>query len=270
MSRTLIIPIAAIAAISLACIAGENQDTSAKALFEARTYKYQFRAGQYERAHDALAVLKAAVQSTPDNVDVLNELGTAYFMQLTATANSKGDAQSASQAPAAALAAFDRALNIDPSNAYARAGRGMARTVIASKSSMEEMQAAISDLNRSVELAPAATPVRLMRAFSSLALPPLLRQDIPVAEDLEFLMNVAEGTRAGDVVTVLLADLQLESGRPQEAQRYYERVASQPSFGGEQARARLATLRETQTLPVSDIAKLRSRIGRECTMCHGR
>ena len=271
MFRTTVIPHVAIAASSLACIvAGAEPDPVTHAILQARAYKYQVRVGRYERAQDSLAVLRTAVEAAPDNIEVWNELGTAYFMQITAAANGKSDARVAASAAQDAFEAFDRAVRLDPSNAYATAGRGMARTVIANRSrAPEDLRRAIVDLNRGVELAPSQVPVRLMRAFSSLALPLPLRHDLPIEDDLMFLMNVADGTRAGDVVALLLADLQWESGRRDEARSTYERMARRDTPAAQRARERLAVLSGNQSPPTADMMKLRLNIGRDCTQCHG-
>lgn len=273
MNKVWTIPVAAIFATGVVCLAepqpSEVQRSSTEALAQARVYKFQFRAGQNDTAPKAVALLEAAARKDPRNVELLNELGAAYFVQLSAWRNGGGDASAIGPLVRNALDAYERAVCIDPTNPHALAGRGMARIIHSGRGgSISDLQSGIADLNRGAELAPSNIPVRLMRAFTSLGLPSNVRSTATTEEDLRFLMSVAAGTQAADVLGVLLGDLYVEEGKGTAARREYEEAAKRVSFGGVLARSRLDSLATGDAL-ASDISKLRLSIGQQCTMCHG-
>ena len=70
----------------------------------------------------------------------------------------------------------------------------------------------VAEMNRAVELAPNSVRVRLVRAFNGLSLPDALRNNVAEAEDLDFLIKVAEGSRPGDYVHIMRRDLDFELG----------------------------------------------------------
>lgn len=274
MNRMCLIPVVAVVAMSAVAmtIALAEPQPIAKAdpLIQGRSFKYQFRAGRYEVAPKAVEFLESAVREHPDNVELLNELGTAYFMQLTTTLRARAEPRSIGAIMQNAKATYERALQLEPDDAYALAGRGMARIVLANRGQgTDELRAALADLDRATELEPTQVAVRLMRGFSSLALPRQVRNTANVEADLRFLQNVASGTRAADTLAVLLGDVYLEEGRATDARRQYDSAAEAPSPGGELARARLAAI-DRGGVAVSEMTTLRSKLGGECTMCHGR
>jgi tetratricopeptide (TPR) repeat protein len=270
MNRCKAVSILAIAAMSVVAIAEPQPNAKADPLIQGRSFKYQFRAGRYEVAPQAVDFLEAAVRESPNNRELLNELGTAYFMQITATLRSGAERQSALPIAEKAKAVYARALQLEPTDAYALAGRSMARIVLSSRAqNAEELRAALADLDRAKELEPTSVAVRLMRGFNSLALPRQLRNAGAVEDDLRFLQNVATGTRAADTLAVLLGDLYLEDGRVTDARQQYEAAAQASSSGGELARARLESI-ERGGVAANEIAALRGKLSSECTMCHGR
>jgi tetratricopeptide (TPR) repeat protein len=270
MNRYSAIPLIALVAMSVATVAEPQSNTQADPLIQGRSFKYQFRAGRYEVAPQAVAFLEAAVREHPDNIELLNELGTAYFMQTTAVMRAGAQPQSIVPLMQTAKATYERALQLKPADAYALAGRSMARIVLSNRpQGVDELRAALADLDRAVELEPTRVAVRLMRAFNSLALPRQLRNTATVEDDLRFLQNVASGTGAADTLAVLLGDVYLEVGRAAEARQQYESAAGSSSTGGELARARVEAIAR-DGVAVSEMAKLRGKLGGECTMCHGR
>lgn len=269
MNKSCIIPLIAIAAFSLVCTAETNGPTSAEALLQARTYKYQFRSGQYDVVPRAIHLLESAVKADPENIDLLTELGTAYLMRLTATSNPGGRAEDRQPAIKAAWETFNRAAELDPQNAYAVTGRGMSRIILSGRS-QDALKAGIADLKAGVELDPSSLPSRLMRAFTSLALPLELRESAQLESDLEFLGNVARGTKAAEVLSLLVADVYFETGRRDAATRQYERLAETSSIAREEARTRLQALQKNDQDLAAPIAQLRANLGRKCTMCHGK
>ena len=123
-------------------------------------------------------------------------------------------------------------------------------------------------MNRAVELAPKSTRVRLQRAFSGLSLPDALRNHAAESEDLEFLIELADGSRAGDYVRVMRGDLYFETGKPDLARALYQVVEKSSSSAAVNAKARLSAL-DRGGIAMSDIKALRTAAGTQCTMCHG-
>ena len=268
MNKYCVIPLVAMTVFSLVCAAAPKNSASSDALVQARIYKYQFRAGQYDVVPRAIEVLERASAADPDNVELLTELGTAYLMRMTAVSHPGGQLVDLQPAIRRAWETFSRAAEVDPTDAYALAGRGMSR-IISRRNSPAELKTGIEDLNAGVERDPSNLPARLMRAFTLLSVSSAARDVAAVESDLAFLGNVARGTKAADVLSILLADLQLESGRVDSAIREYERLATRSTFAGDAARARLASFAETKQPPTKLIARLREDLGRQCTMCHG-
>jgi hypothetical protein len=62
-------------------------------------------------------------------------------------------------------------------------------------------------MNRAVELSPKSVRVHLARAFNGLNLPNSLRNHAAEAEDLDFLIKVAEESRQGAYIHVMRGDL---------------------------------------------------------------
>ena len=274
MNRYSVISILAIVATSAIAItiaiAEPQPNAKPDPLIEGRSFKYQIRSGRYDLAPKAVEFLEAAVREHPGNVALLNELGTAYFMQTTAVMRAGAPPQSIVPLMQNAKTTYERALQLAPADAYALAGRSMARIVLSNRpQGADELRAALADLDRAVELEPTRVAVRLMRAFNSLAMPRQMRNPANVVDDLRFLQNVAPGTRAGDTLAVLLGDVYFEEGRVTDARQQYESAAEGPGTGGELARARLAALGQGG-VAVSEMMKVRGKLGAECTMCHGR
>lgn len=121
-------------------------------------------------------------------------------------------------------------------------------------------------MSRAVELAPSLIPPRVKRGIAALGLPPRFRNVQTVIEDVNVLIGVSEGTRAGDMLHLFLGDVYAEAGRAAEARRQYEAAARPSSVAGDQARARLAAL-EQSGVPAAETARLRAGVG-TCTTCH--
>ncbi len=116
---------------------------------------------------------------------------------------------------------------------------------------------------------PRSRRVRLQRAFSGINLPDALRNRANEAEDLDFLIALANGTRAGDYIRLMRADLHAESGASDLARAQYELVAKSSSPASAVATSRLAALDEGG-VAAADIKKLRAQAGTNCLMCHGK
>jgi hypothetical protein len=96
-----------------------------------------------------------------------------------------------------------------------------------------------------------------------------LRNRAAEAEDLDFLIAVASGTRAGDYLRLLRGDLHAESGASDLAREQYDFVMKSSSPASADAKSRLASL-EQGGVAAADIKKLRTAAGTNCLMCHGR
>jgi hypothetical protein len=127
----------------------------------------------------------------------------------------------------------------------------------------------IAKMNRAIELAPTNRRVRLQRAFSGINLPDALRDRAHEAEDLDFLIAVANGTRPGDYLRLMRGDLHAENGASDLARAQYELVAKSTSPASADAASRLAALDEGG-VPAAAIKKLRAQAGTNCLMCHGK
>src|SRR5262249_51916458 len=127
----------------------------------------------------------------------------------------------------------------------------------------------VAEMNRAVELAPNSVPVRLARAFNGLSLPDGLRNHAAEAEDLDFLIKVAGGSRPGDYLHILRGDLYFELGQIDLARSQYEVAGKSASPAAAESKARLTALTQGG-VAAADIKKLRSAAGANCVMCHGR
>ena len=107
------------------------------------------------------------------------------------------------------------------------------------------------------------------RAFNGLSLPDALRNHAAEGEDLDFLIKAAEGSRPGDYLHIMRGDLYFELGQPDLARDQYEIAGNSASPAAAEAHARLAALTQGG-VAATDIKKLRTAAGANCTMCHGK
>jgi hypothetical protein len=127
----------------------------------------------------------------------------------------------------------------------------------------------VDEMNRAIALAPTSRRVRLQRAFSGINLPDALRSRANEAEDLEFLLTVANNTRPGDYLRLMRGDLHAENGAVDLAREQYATVAKSSAPASTIATVRLAAL-DAGGVPVAEIKKLRAQAGTNCLMCHGK
>ena len=104
---------------------------------------------------------------------------------------------------------------------------------------------------------------------SDLNLPDALRNRANEAEDLDFLIALANGTRPGDYIRVMRGDLHAENGASDLAREQYATVAKSSAPASTIATVRLAAL-DAGGVPVAEIKKLRAQAGTNCLMCHGK
>lgn len=238
-----------------------------QALADARLASLQFRAGKYGVAPESVARLEAAVQAYPSDGRLWNALGVAYFEHITADF-STGAFKDIPGHLMKAQAAHERALALDPNDAVALAGRGTALAIASGFTRKADAgRQGVAELNRAVELAPDETVIRLQRAFTNLGVGADLRDRAAAETDLKRLILIAEGSRPGDMLHVLLGDLQAEGGQTELARAEYAQAAREGSAIRELGQARLASLAAGGP-PPAEVARLRGDIARNCAMCH--
>jgi len=243
---------------------------TADILREARAYQFQFRAGQYDVVLQYVATLEEAAKTDPENADLSNAMGVAYLAQAAGTMLTGGKPVEAFTAVQKGMHSLEHALELNPDHAEALATHGGVQAMMASFQQQPQLAAkGVADMNRAVELAPNSVRVRLVRAFNGLSLPDALRSNAAEAEDLDFLIRVAGGSRAGDYLHIMRGDLYFELGKLDLARNQYEMAGKSASPATIEATARLTALTEGG-VPVTDIKKLRSAAGANCVMCHGR
>jgi tetratricopeptide (TPR) repeat protein len=261
--------LAALAAPDGAVRAQQSIDVT-EVLRQARRYSYQAREGHYEVAPAAVALLEDATGKRPDSAALWTAMSTAYFLEATLAGQPGKNPVDAFPAIAKASRAAERALAIEPDNPEALSSYGAALTIRALIERKPDLVSeGVAKMDRAVALAPAMTVPRLSRAFFGVNLPPPVRNADVVADDLTRLQRLAEGTRAGDMLHILLGDLYAETGRQHDARREYERAAAAGSKVTDTARARLAALGQGG-VPAAEIGALRGNLGTGCVMCHAR
>jgi tetratricopeptide (TPR) repeat protein len=250
----------------------QTSDTSRTAdiLRQAMAYQFQFRAGQYDVVPRYVAMLEEATKADPENADLWNAMGVAYLAQGASAMLSGGKPADAMIAVQKGPQALERALRLNPDHAEALATHGGMQAMMASlQQSSLSASKGVAEMNRAVELAPNSVRVRLLRAFSGLSLPNALRNHAAEAEDLDFLIKVAEGNRPGDYLHIMRGDLYFETGKLDLARKDYEVASKSASPAAAEGKERLTALTQGG-VAVADIKKLRSAAGSNCVMCHGR
>jgi hypothetical protein len=256
--------------ISLVTLAQTADAGTADILRRAIRYQFQFRAGQMDIVPEYVAMLEAATKTDPDNADLWNAMGVAYLAQAARAMMPGGSPADAIPAIQKGPAALERALRLNPSHPEALATHGGIQAFMGLYQQAPAATAnGVAEMDRAIALAPTSRRVRLQRAFSGINLPDAIRNRAAEAEDLDFLVTLANGTRAGDYVRLMRADLHVETGARELARQQYELVVKSPSPASAEAKARLAAL-DQGGVPAADITKLRQAAGTNCVMCHGR
>jgi tetratricopeptide (TPR) repeat protein len=241
-------------------------------LKQSKAYRLRFREGEAEAATANVALLESATAARTDNADLWNAMGLAYVYlatRATLPGGNRGDAVIALQK---GMPAFNRALQIDPDQAEALSVRAGMRALIGLQiNSPDLVPQALADMNRAVQLAPDSVAVRLIRAFGAPVMPDGLRNRRHEAADLDFLIEKAEGNRAGDFITILRADLHFENGELDNARQLYEGIAGTGAASAMRvAKSRLSLLAQGRDAMMKEISELRAVAGTRCSMCHGR
>jgi tetratricopeptide (TPR) repeat protein len=239
-------------------------------LLQARLYQFKFRAGDMSVIPPYVALLEEATQAQPDNADLWHAMGVAYLAQGARAMMPGGNPPDAMSALQKGPAALRRALQINPNHAEALAQQGAIQAMMATFMQAPGMAGkGLAAMNHAIELAPTSTRVRLLRGFTGLNVPDALRNHVAEAEDLDFLIQAADGTRAGDYVRIMRGDLYFETGKPDLARDVYRIVERSSSPAAADAKARLSAL-DHGGVAISDIKALRNAAGAQCTMCHSR
>jgi len=244
---------------------------TADILRRAMRYQVQFRAGQMDIIPEYVAMLEEATKADADNADLWNAMGVAYLAQAARAMMPGGKPADAMPAIQKGPAALERALQLNPNHAEALATHGGMQALMGSffRKSPAVTANGVAEMNRAIELAPGSRRVRLQRAFSGINLPDAIRNRAAEAEDLDFLITLTSGTRAGDYIRLMRGDLYVETGSNDLAREQYEVVVKSTSPAGTDAKSRLAAL-DQGGVPTADIKKLRQAAGANCVMCHGK
>lgn len=242
---------------------------AAGVLEQSRQYKYRFREGDETILDPWVALLQQATQVQPDNADLWYALGYATLAQ-AGKAIQEGNTSAAMGAMQKGPAALRQALKINPDHALALSQLGGIQTLLGPVLKLPAMAPrGVAQMNRAIKLAPNSIPVRLMRAFAGLNLPPELRNPANDAQDLDFLIEVSEWGTAGDYIRIMRGDLHFEMGEPEMARAQYQSAEGSGSGASAEAKSRLTKL-DQGGVPMEDIRHLRSEAGAQCAMCHRR
>jgi tetratricopeptide (TPR) repeat protein len=243
--------------------------SSSEVLAQVSKYEQQFRTGDMSVVRAWVAMLEEATRTEPDNADLWYALGYVYLTQnaqAMLTGASITDIMPNMQKGPAALR---RALQINPDHPEALSQLGGVQVMMGLMTQAPAMTTrGLAQMNRGIALAPDSTRVRLMRAFAGPNLPEELRNHAAEAEDLEFLIDAAQGSRSGDYMMIMRADLHFEDGQRDAAASLYTIAADSRSSAAAMAKTRLAQLRQGG-VAAADIKDLRAVAGAQCAMCHG-
>ena len=242
---------------------------SAEALQQVRRYSFQARTGADVNPGAVTSLVQAALVADSKNSELHRALGDIYLFQVRAVAGPSANIADTLAAIQRASAAYERALQLDPTNAAALSSHGLMLTIGSFLQQKPELAAqGLAELNRAVDLGSSSVVPRLNRAFTGVNLPPPLRNTSAVIEDLKFLITVSEGSRAGDMIHVLLGDLYAETGKTEDARAQYAAATRRPaSAARERVAPRLAAL-EKGDVPTTEIMAVRGSLIADCAMCH--
>ena len=270
MTRITLKVVIILAAMTSAALA-QTPDSETKALLQrALAYQFQFRAGQTDVVPEYVAMMEEATKADPENADRWYAMGIAYLAQAARAMMPGGRPADAMLAIQKGPAALERAMQLNPNHAEAMATHGGVQAFMGLyKEGPAGAAKGVDEMNRAIALAPTNRRVRLQRAFSGINLPDALRNRANEAEDLDFLITLASGTRPGDYIRLMRGDLHAETGAGDLARAQYELVAKSTSPASAVATARLAALDEG-VVAAADIKKLRAQAGTNCLMCHGK
>jgi len=244
-------------------LAGSTRDSDV--LAQAHRSQLAFREGHAEVVKPMLKSLEDAVARSPENPQLWEALGHAYMAKLASMYSPTLDIPALTANAERARDAYAHSLALKANGALSLASHGMASMVASQfKGDGPGMMAGIDEMNAAVRQAPKSVTVRLTRAFTTIHLPPQVRDTNAVIEDLGFILDTAPGGRAEDVMHLLLGDVYAETGKLDAARGEYRQVSGASAFAAEQAKSRL----EQDTIAPASIALVRAGTGVRCAMCH--
>jgi hypothetical protein len=258
--------LSALCVITAAALAASARDD--EALVRSHQLQLEYRQGNTTVVKPLVQGLEDAVARSRDNPKLWEALGHAYMSKQGTLYSATPDVPALIETGERARAAYARSLALDADNHLVQASHGMATLVTSQlKGDGPGVMAGIEEMNAAVREAPKSTPVRLTRAFTIVHLPPDMRDNDAVTEDLRFILDTGPGGRREDVLHVLLGDVYAETGKLDAARAEYAQVGHASAFASEQAKLRLADLAKGAVAP-DHIAAVRMGTGTRCAMCH--
>jgi hypothetical protein len=240
----------------------------ADALAQSHRLQLEYRQGNLAAAKPLVAGLESAVAKSPDNAQLWEALGHAYMSLQGSMYGGALDMPALISAGEHARDAYARSLALKQPNPLVSASHGMATMVVSQlKGDGPGVMAGIEEMNAAVRQYPKSTGVRLTRGFTIVHLPPDMRDNQAVTEDLRFILDTAPGGRAEDVLHVLLGDVLAETGKLPAARAEYDQVTGASAFAAEQVKLRLADLAKGP-VRTENITAVRMGTGTGCAMCH--
>jgi hypothetical protein len=247
---------------SLAAIPADTE-----ALANAHRQQLEYRRGNAAIAKPLVKSLEEAVARSPDNAQLWEALGHAYMSLQGSLSSGPPDMAKLLEVGERAQAAYAHSLALKADNSLARASHGMSTMVVSQlKGDGPGVVAGVEEMNAAVRESPETKGVRLTRAFTIIHLPPGMRDDKAVIEDLRFIIDAAPGGRPEDVLHVMLGDVLAETGDLKAARSEYQEVSGASAFAADQVKIRFADLEKGKIRP-DGIAAVRAGTG-TCVMCH--
>lgn len=251
--------------IAATTLAASTQDE--EALASSRRLQLQYRQGDPTVVGPLVKGLESAVAQSRENDRLWEALGHAYMSKQGTMYAGPPDIPALIANGERAREAYARSLALNGSNNLVRAAHGMSTMVVSQlKGDGPGVMAGIEEMNTAVRQAPNAIGVRLTRGFTIIHLPPEMRDNAAVTDDLRFILGAAPGGRPEDVLHVLLGDVYAETGKLDAARAEYGEVSGASAFAAEQVKLRLADLPKGKIAPAS-ITAVRMGTG-TCVMCH--
>jgi tetratricopeptide (TPR) repeat protein len=249
--------------VTTAALAASTQDDDV--LARARHSQLDYREGHPEVAKPLVKMLEDATAKSRDNPRLWEQLGHAYMALQGTMYAGPPDIPAMTSTAERARDAYARSLALDGSSTVAHASHGMSQLVVSQlKGDGPGVTAGIDEMNAAVRQSPKSKAARLTRGFTIIHLPPAMRDNNAVIEDLQFALDIAPGGRAEDVLHVLLGDVYAETGKLEDARAEYAQVTGASSFAAAEARFRA---KDGPPGPEA-ITRVRIGTGTRCAMCH--
>lgn len=228
-------------------------------------YYFAARSGDQAALTKAIRNFERSIDLDPGDAAARRSLGLTLLAKIGYL-----PAEEISPVAERARSQFERVLEQAPKDATALSSHGVTLTILAgAKQDQRLFTQGVQEMNQAVELAPDNIVTRLNRGFVLLNFPAAVRDPNAVISDLTMVLDgLPKGfnERAQGVVRLLLGDLYLEMKDPQKAKSEYEQAIHLASPAAEDARLRLAALKQSRSLD-ADRDALRSRLT-DCSLCH--